>query len=100
MIMADVLYDFIEGVVQKSYKRPVNPPLTVTERIDRIVMNKWLALPIFALLMSIMFLTTFGPFGSFLMDTLDGLIQGQLSPAVEADAAPRRGIRLGHRSDM
>lgn len=84
MIMADVLYDFIEGVVQKSYKRPVNPPLTVTERIDRIVMNKWLALPIFALLMSIMFLTTFGPFGSFLMDTLDGLIQGQLSPAVEA----------------
>ena len=84
MIMADVLYDFIEGVVQKSYRRPVNPPLTVTERIDRIVMNKWLALPIFALLMSIMFLTTFGPFGSFLMDTLDGLIQGQLSPAVEA----------------
>lgn len=54
----------------------MNPKLTTTERIDRIVMNKWLALPIFAVLMCIMFLTTFGPVGSFLMDGLDNLIQG------------------------
>lgn len=83
MIMADALYDFIETVVKKCYIRPQNPPLTTTERIDRIVMNKWLALPIFALIMCVMFLTTFGAPGSFLMDALDGLIQGHLSPFVE-----------------
>ncbi len=84
MIMADALYDFIEGVVKQCYVRPENPPLTTTERIDRVVMNKWLALPIFALIMCVMFLATFGPIGSTLMDGLDGLIQGRLSPAVES----------------
>ncbi len=84
MIMADALYDFIETVVKKCYQRPMNPKLTTTERIDRIVMNKWLALPIFAVLMCIMFLTTFGPVGSFLMDGLDNLIQGHFSPFVES----------------
>lgn len=84
MIMADALYDFIETAVAKSYRRPLHAPLTMTERIDRVVMNKWLALPIFALLMIIMFLTTFGPVGSFFMDGLDALIQDHLSPLVEA----------------
>lgn len=83
MIMADAIYDFIESVVRASYVRPENPPLTITERIDRVVMNKWLALPIFILIMCVMFLTTFGPVGSFLMDGLDSLIQGHLSPAIE-----------------
>ena len=83
MIIADALYDFIEGVVRKSYIRPEKHTLTPTERIDRIVMNKWLALPIFALIMCVMFLTTFGAPGSLLMDMLDGLIQGKLSPLVE-----------------
>lgn len=84
MIMADAIYDFIESVVRASYVRPKNPPLTITERIDRVVMNKWLALPIFILIMCVMFLTTFGPVGSFLMNGLDSLIQGRLSPAVES----------------
>lgn len=84
MIMADAIYDFIESVVKQCYIRPKNPPLTITERIDRVVMNKWLALPIFALLMCLMFLTTFGPVGSFLMDGLDTLIQGHLAPLVES----------------
>ena len=39
MIMADALYDFIETVVKKCYRRPLNPPLTLTERIDRVVMK-------------------------------------------------------------
>lgn len=83
MILADALYDFIETVVAQCYHRPENPPLTTTEKIDRVVMNKWLALPIFALIMCVMFLTTFGPIGNFLKDGLEGLIQGVLSPAVE-----------------
>ena len=55
-----------------------------SERIDRVVMNKWLALPIFALIMCVMFLTTFGAPGSFLMDTLDSLINDRFLPLVES----------------
>lgn len=93
MIFADALYDFIEDAVQQAVTRPENPPLTTTEKLDRIMINKWLALPIFAVLMLIMFITTFGPVGGFLMDLLESGISGWLSPAVQgaltqAGAAP------------
>lgn len=82
MILADALYDFIEEAVRRSVKRPETPILTPTERIDRIIMNKWLALPIFACLMVLMFWATFGPIGSFFADLFETLIQGVISPAL------------------
>ncbi len=93
MIFADALYDYIEDAVQQAVHRPEHPPLTMTEKIDRVVINKWLALPIFALLMFVMFATTFGPLGSFLKDGLETLINGVLAPWVRttlegAHAAP------------
>ncbi|WP_200809408.1 ferrous iron transport protein B [Intestinibacillus massiliensis] len=83
MIFADALYDFVEDAVRQSVTRPEDPPLTTTEKLDRIIINKWLALPIFAFLMFLMFATTFGPVGGFLKDLLEGAINGWLSPSVE-----------------
>lgn len=80
MILADALYDFIEEAVRRSVHRPEKPVLTLTERLDRVIINKWLALPIFAFLMVLMFWSTFGPVGSFFSDGLETLIQGMLVP--------------------
>lgn len=93
MIFADALYDFIEDAVRQAVSRPEHPPLTITERIDRIVINKWLALPIFAALMCLMFMATFGPVGNFFKDILETAINGYLAPGVSgaltaAQAAP------------
>lgn len=82
MIFADTLYDFIEEVVRQAETKPLEPKLTISERIDRIVMNKWLALPVFALVMLLMFWATFGPIGGLLGEILDGWITGSLTPLV------------------
>lgn len=84
MILADALYDFIEEAVRRAVKRPAQPVLTRTERLDRFIINKWLALPIFSCLMVLMFWATFGPVGSFFADILETLITGMLVPAVQA----------------
>lgn len=83
MILADALYDFIEEAVRRAVKRPEKPILTLTERLDRIIMHKWLALPIFAFLMVLMFWSTFGPIGSFFADLFETLIQGLIVPTVQ-----------------
>ena len=47
---------------------------TITEKIDKIVLNKWLAFPIFALIMSLVFVVSIGTLGGFLTDLInDGL---------------------------
>lgn len=84
MILADALYDFIEEAVRRAVKRPEKPVLTLTERLDRVIMHKYLALPIFACLMVLMFWSTFGPIGSFFADLFETLIQGAIVPAVQA----------------
>ena len=84
MMFADAFYDYIEGVVADSVSRPQIPKQTITERIDRIVMQKWLALPIFIVIMALMFWTTFGPIGESLKGSLEWLLQEGIAPALES----------------
>ena len=83
MILADAMYDFIEEAVRRAVKRPEKPVLTLTERLDRVIINKWMALPIFAFLMVLMFWSTFGPIGSLFADLFETLIQGILVPMAQ-----------------
>lgn len=47
---------------------------TLSQRIDRIVTGKYTALPLFLCAMLVMFVITFGPFGSWLQDGVSALI--------------------------
>ena len=80
MMFADAVYDYIEDIVRNSVHKPDHPKLTPTDRIDRVVINKWLAVPIFIAIMALMFWTTFGPIGEGLKGLLETLIQGLLAP--------------------
>lgn len=51
----------------------------LSEKIDRIVTHKILGLPIFFLLMYLMFMLTFDGFGTPLSDALDGFFAGTLT---------------------
>ncbi len=51
-IITNERYIFIAGVIKASYKKKNKGKLTNSDKIDRIVTNRWLGLPIFAAIMT------------------------------------------------
>lgn len=83
-MLADARYRFIEDVTKKCVvKGKSDEKLTVSDKIDLIVTNRFLALPVFLLIMMIIFSLTFGSVGTFLSDLIEKFFGDILSPAVE-----------------
>lgn len=59
--IVDAKYAFIHGALKEVYQPHVEtvPKRTVTDRIDAVVTNEWLAFPIFIALLYVIFQTTF-----------------------------------------
>ena len=57
--------------------------MTLSDKIDSIVTHKFLAVPMFLLMMLAMFALTFGP-GQALSDLVEGLISGPVSDGIRA----------------
>ncbi len=97
-LVADSRYRYIERVVHASVvKGKGSEGPTLTEKIDRIVTGKYTALPLFLCAMLVMFVITFGPFGSWLQDGVSALIDlfsGWLGGALTAAGAPAVVISL------
>ena len=70
-------YDFVAQVTEAAVTRKGEVSETMTDRIDRIVLNRWLGLPIFLLVMYVMFLFTQNVGGAFI-DFFDILVGGVL----------------------
>ncbi|MGB9735328.1 MAG: ferrous iron transport protein B [bacterium] len=60
-------YGFIESVIKQSVKRiiPVEEKISISDKIDKVVINRYLGIPIFALFMWITFDLTFKVGGFF-----------------------------------
>lgn len=74
-LMADARYGLANGLTREVLQRPEIRKEELTEKIDRIVLNRFLGIPIFLAAMWLMFKLTFdlsAPFG----DWLDGMIAG------------------------
>ena len=68
-LVADSRYRFIEKAVKASVKKAEGSrTLSTSDRIDKILTHKIWALPIFIASMLVIFLITFGPFGTMLSD--------------------------------
>lgn len=48
IVIADARYGFISGLMKYVLKKPATEKVSVSDRIDRIVLNNWLGIPIFA----------------------------------------------------
>ena len=82
--LADMRYDFIEGVCAKTVvKCRESRERRRSEAIDRFVTNKYLALPLFFGIMLAIFYLTFNVIGAFLSDLLASGIDS-LTAAVDA----------------
>ncbi len=62
-IIADQRYNYIEGVVRKAVKKNAKKhAMSLSDKVDRIVTNRILALPIFAGIMFLMYAIAMGSF--------------------------------------
>ena len=73
--IVDAKYAFIQGALAETYRPHAESRAkeTVTDRIDAVVTNKWLAFPIFILLLFLVFEATF-TLGQYPMDWIDALV--------------------------
>lgn len=75
-IITNERYEFIEKLMKTAYIKKADKKLTVSEKIDKIVTNRILALPIFALVMWGVYTLSIGTIGDwtvgFMNDTLFG----------------------------
>jgi len=82
-IIADNRYNFISKIVDKGVKKnSKGSELTLSDKIDKVVTNRVLAIPLFLAVMFAVFQITFGIIGSFTVDWVDGLINGTVAEAV------------------
>ena len=58
-VIANARYSFIDGLMAEAVKRPAVEKETTTDKIDRIVTNRFLAIPIFIVIMYLLFQLTF-----------------------------------------
>ncbi|MBS4173377.1 ferrous iron transport protein B [Bacillus sp. FJAT-49736] len=74
---------WIDQIIQESMKTQEGQKKNWTERIDKIVTNRWLGIPIFLAFMYLMFTVTFDWIGTPLSDWLDAFISGPLSSWID-----------------
>lgn len=76
IVVADTRYGFITKVIEKTVKKTGKVTRTISDKIDRIVLNRILGIPIFLAVMYLMFMFTINIGGAFIdfFDMLFGTI--------------------------
>jgi ferrous iron transport protein B len=76
IIVADTRYAFIATIIEKAVKKANQVTRTVSDRIDKVVLNRVLGIPIFLAVMYLMFMFTINIGGAFIdfFDILFGTI--------------------------
>lgn len=73
-IIINERYNYVDTLIKRCYKRRRSVKLTTTDKIDRVLTNRWLALPIFALIMFLVYFVSVTTVGTWVTDwTNDGL---------------------------
>lgn len=73
-IITSERYTYIASIIGKCYTKRNKSKLSTTDKIDKIVTNRWLALPIFAVIMFIVYYVSVSTVGTWATDWAnDGL---------------------------
>ena len=67
-IVTNARYTYISSIIDKCHKRSRKGKLTVSDKIDRVVTNRWAALPIFAVVMFIVYFISVSTVGTWATD--------------------------------
>ena len=85
-IITNERYVYISSIIGQCYtKSSTGKKLTTSDKIDRIVTNRWLALPIFAVVMWIVYYVSVSTVGGFVTDWTNDVLFGEIiPPAIES----------------
>lgn len=79
-IITDARYTYITCVIKDCYKKGSKEVLTTSDKIDRIVTNRVLALPIFAVVMWFVYYISVTTVGTFVTDWTNDVLFGEIIP--------------------
>ena len=83
-IITNERYRYITSVIGKSYKKAAKGQLSTSDKIDQIVTNRILALPIFAIVMYIVYYVSVTTVGAIVTDWTNDVLFGEIiPPAIE-----------------
>ena len=78
-------YKYIEDILNKCSKKDCeNKNNTIKEKLDDIMLNPWLAYPIFFIIMAAIFQITFSWIGQPISDLLDSFLNDTIIPFIES----------------
>ena len=76
-IITNERYLYISAIIKDCYTRNSKGKLTVSDKIDKIVTNRWLALPIFAVVMFIVYFISVTTVGTWATDWANDGVFGE-----------------------
>ena len=80
-IITNERYQYIGSVTEKCLKKAEKGKLTISDKIDRIVTNRWLALPIFAAVMWLVYYVSVTTVGTIATDWTNDVLFGEIIPS-------------------
>ncbi len=81
-ILADIRYGIANGVVKEVLKKRKTSRVDLTDRIDKVILNRYIGIPIFLITMWIIFKLVFD-FSTPFSDWIDSLISGPVTKWTE-----------------
>ena len=84
-IITNERYVYISSIIGECYSRNRKESLTISDKIDRVVTNRFLALPIFALIMWVVYYVSVTSVGTIVTDWTNDVLFGEIiPPAIES----------------
>ena len=84
-IITNERYSFIASIIGRCCKKAKRSGMTVSDKIDQIVTNRFLALPIFAVIMWLVYYVSVTTVGGFATDWTNDVLFGEIiPPAIES----------------
>ena len=85
-IITNERYVYISSIIGQCYSKSAKgKKLTTSDKIDRIVTNRWLALPIFAVVMVVVYYVSVTTVGTIVTDWTNDVLFGEIiPPAIES----------------
>ena len=83
-IITNERYVYISSIIGDCVTKNKKNAMTTSDKIDRIVTNRWLALPIFAVVMWVVYYVSVTTVGTFVTDWTNDVLFGEIiPPAIE-----------------
>ncbi|MCR5812378.1 MAG: ferrous iron transport protein B [Lachnospiraceae bacterium] len=79
-IITNERYEFITGLLEGSYEKKNAGNMTISDKIDRVVTNRWLAIPIFLLVMWVVYFLAINTVGTMGTDWVNDVLFGEIVP--------------------